>query len=136
MTTTSTVQAIIPAASQADVDANKFSPGLIVDGWLHIAGQIGVGPDGKPPIEPADQARLAFESIGRILSQAGATFSNLVTLTTYHVGDVSTNPEWFNPVKDDFITEAPFPAWTSVGVTSLAISGAVLEISAIAYIGG
>ena len=135
MTTTSNAQAIIPASSQADVDANNFSPGLIVDGWLHVAGQIGMGPDGTLPVEPADQARLAFESIERILSEAGATFSNLVTLTTYHVGDVSTNPEWFNPVKDEFVTEAPFPAWTSVGVTSLAIQGAILEISALAYIG-
>jgi len=34
-------------------------------------------------------------------------------------------------VKDEFICE-PFPAWTTLGVTGLAIPGLVVEIAAIA----
>lgn len=127
-------RAVIPGAAVQDAATYKYSPALIVDGWLHVSGQIGVSADGSVPTSPEEQARLAFESLGTVLNEAGADFSDIVSLTTYHVGDVASNPDWFNPVKDSFIMGSPHPTWTSVGVTNLAIPGAVLEISAVARV--
>jgi enamine deaminase RidA (YjgF/YER057c/UK114 family) len=47
------------------------------------------------------------------------------------VGEIDRILEWFPTVKDEFIVE-PFPAWTAIGVTGLALPGLVVEITAIA----
>ncbi len=51
-------------------------------------------------------------------------------MTTYHV-ELQKNLKEFMRVKDEFIIE-PYPAWTAIGVSELAVADAVIEIRVIA----
>lgn len=64
------------------------------------------------------------------LSEANLDFSDVVELTTYHVG-LKEGLDAFKVVKDEFIIE-PYPAWTAIGVSELAVEGALIEIRATA----
>ncbi len=122
---------VIPAGMESAGPVYGFAPGRISNGFLFIAGQIGVDGDGKLAAGGAAQAELAFEAIGAVLKEAGCTFNDIVAMTTFHVGDCTLVNDWFLPLKKDLFA-APYPAWTSLGVTSLAIPGALIEITAIA----
>lgn len=124
-------RSIVPQSMQEDYSEYHFSPGFEAGGFLFISGQIGLDENGEAPEDPAEQARIAFTGMGEVLAAANLTFTDIVSLTSHHVGDIERVLEWFPNVKDDFIVE-PFPAWTAVGVTGLAIPGLVVEITAIA----
>jgi len=47
-------------------------------------------------------------------------------MTSYHVG-LAAHIDEFCAVKDAFVP-APYPAWTAVGISELAIPGASVEI--------
>ena len=51
-------------------------------------------------------------------------------MTTYQVS-LMTHMEAFGRAKDEFIGE-PYPAWTAIGVTELAVAGGLVEIRVIA----
>ena len=53
-------------------------------------------------------------------------FSNIFEFTSYHV-DLQQHIGSFMKVKDEFLKE-PYPAWTAIGITELAIPGARVEI--------
>jgi len=122
---------IIPAGMESAGPDYGFAPGRIANGFLFISGQIGVTPEGKIADSVQEQARLALEAIGRILAEAGLDFSDVIELTTFHVGDCTTVNEWFLALKKPLFTD-PYPTWTSLGVTSLALPGVYIEIKAIA----
>lgn len=124
-------RSITPPVMQVDYDEYHFSPGFEADGFLFISGQIGLDESGEVPHDPAEQARIAFTRMGTVLAEAGLTFADIVSVTSHHVGDVTGIFEWFPTVKDSYLAP-PYPAWTALGVTSLAIPGLVVEISAVA----
>lgn len=126
-------KAVVPVGMEGAGPAYGFAPGRISNGLLHVAGQIGVDQSGQLGKSAQEQASLALKNLERVLAAAGCDFSHVITLTTFHVGDCTTVNEWFLPLKKD-IFPAPYPAWTSMGVTSLAIPGAIIEIAAIAEI--
>lgn len=64
------------------------------------------------------------------LHEANAGFTDIIEMTTYHVG-LREHLEEFRSVKDEFICE-PHPAWTAIGVSELASEGAVVEIKVVA----
>ena len=49
-------------------------------------------------------------------------------MTSYHIG-MREHIREFIAVKDELISE-PYPAWTAIGCTELAMPGAVVEIRA------
>ena len=59
-------------------------------------------------------------------TEVGLTFVDVVEMTTYHVG-IREQLETFRRIKDEFIGE-PYPAWTAIGISELAVEGALLEI--------
>lgn len=92
---------------------------------LHLSGAIGA--EGSSVPEDFEQeARNAWKSVGKVLEEAGLGYENIVEYTTFHVGLSSTLPV-FMKVRDEFIGE-PWPAWTAIGITELAIPGARLEL--------
>ncbi|MEZ7757294.1 RidA family protein [Microbacterium paraoxydans] len=124
-------RSITPDSMAEDYRQYHFSPGFETGGFLFISGQTGADTFGDAPEDPSEQARLAFEGIGTVLAQAGLGFEDIVSITSHHVGDVAGIFDWFPEVKDSFL-EPPYPAWTALGVSGLAIPGVVIEISAIA----
>jgi enamine deaminase RidA (YjgF/YER057c/UK114 family) len=116
---------VIPDGMQRFYDQFHFAPALRVGKHVYCSGQVGNGPDGKLDPDPAAQIATAFENVGSVLEKAGASFSDVVEITSFHVG-LNEHIGIFMQVKDGFLKE-PYPAWTAVGVSELAF-GALVEI--------
>ena len=125
---------VIPKGQEVLYDRFHFAPAVKDRDRLFCSGVIGIGPDGKCAPDPETQFRQAFESLGAVLREAGASFSDVVELTTFHVG-LQQNMRTFAKVKDEYLRK-PYPAWTAIGVTELAMPGGLVEIRAIARLGG
>lgn len=120
------ITVVNPEGSQALYDRFHFSQAVKSGDLLLCSGQIGTDAKGAVPSDLASEFRNAFSAVGRVLTHAGLTFSDVVEYTTYHVGLQKTIPT-FMQVRDEFI-KAPWPAWTAIGISELAVPGAHLEI--------
>jgi enamine deaminase RidA (YjgF/YER057c/UK114 family) len=96
---------------------------------IYVSGEIGTTPEGVLPEDPEAQMRAAFLNLSDTLRAAGASWGEVVAMTTYHVG-LQDQIQAFVEIRNEFVRE-PYPAWTGVGVTELH-SGAVVEISLVA----
>jgi enamine deaminase RidA (YjgF/YER057c/UK114 family) len=124
-------EAIVPKGFEHYYERFHFAPALRVGNTLHCSGQLGwAGPGQRVPEDPKEQFTLAFENLRRVLEAAGAGFDDVVELTTFHVG-LQQHLAAFSAVKDTCFRE-PWPAWTAIGISELAIPGALVEIRATA----
>lgn len=121
---------ILTDADRHTYDNFHFAPAVATGGLLVCSGQIGAGADGKVPEDAAEEFRNAWQAIGRVLAAAGLGYEDIVELTSYHV-DLPAHMRAFMAVKDEFLA-APWPAWTAIGITSLAVRDARAEIRVIA----
>ncbi len=103
-----------------------FSQAVRAGELLICSGQIGTGADGKVPADLADEFRNAWHKVGGVLKAAKFEFSDVLEYTSYHVGMQSTIGT-FMKVRDEVLSE-PWPAWTAIGITELAVPGAHVEI--------
>jgi reactive intermediate/imine deaminase len=113
-----------PAAGAA---APTFSPGILVDGTLYVAGQL--GQDLKTKEVPADfesEVRTCLDRVGIILKAAGMTFQDAVSVQVY-----LTDMDLFGRMNAVYTTyfKDPRPARTTVGVARLALANAHIEIT-------
>jgi enamine deaminase RidA (YjgF/YER057c/UK114 family) len=128
-----TMKAHNPAASAAPLGA--YSNGISVPGagrWLHIAGQIGVLPDGSFPAEFAGQAEAAWQNLVRVLADAGMTTADLVKVTHFLVSADDLGD--YNAVRSRHLGSAR-PASTLVVVQALARPQWRVEVEGIAWRG-
>jgi len=100
---------------------------------LFISGIPPLDKDGKlvGADDPAAQTRFILECMGKILSQAGASFSDVLRVTVY-LTDVKDRT-MINPVRQEFFGKTR-PASTLIGVNDLAVPGMRVEIEAVAAI--
>ena len=123
-------ETVIPAARQRVYDNWHFAPATRSSGMLYLSGVIGTGRGGKAIEGPEEQFEAAFKGVELVLGEAGAGFADVVEMTTYHVG-LNEHIATFMKVKDRFVAE-PYPAWTAIGVSELAVPGGLVEIRVIA----
>lgn len=120
---------VFPAGRQALYEINKYSAAVRSGDLLFVSGQVGSREDGSPEPDFAKQVQLAFDNLAAVLKAAGASFDDIVDVTTFH-----TRPEQqFDTVlaaKSKAFPGAPYPSWTAVGVNWLA--GFDFEIKVIA----
>jgi reactive intermediate/imine deaminase len=114
-------------APAAGAPAAAFSPGILVDGTLYVAGQI--GQDLKTKEVPADfesEVRTCLDRVGIVLKAAGMSFQDTVSVQVY-----LTDMDLFGRMNAVYTTyfKDPRPARTTVGVTRLALPNAHLEIT-------
>ncbi len=119
-----------PASTQAMYDRFHFAAGVRAGELLLCSGQLGIGADGRALADPAGQFAAAFEAVGAVLAEAGLDFGDVVEITTFHVG-LRQHLGAFMRVKDRYLAE-PYPAWTAIGVSELAVPDALVEIRATA----
>jgi enamine deaminase RidA (YjgF/YER057c/UK114 family) len=119
-------KSIVPKALESSYIDWHYSPAIKSGDFLFISGCTGSMPDGTISHDIADQIRQAFRKIELSLTEAGLTFSDVIDMTTYHVG-LQEQLETFKQIKDEFISE-PYPAWTALGISELAVEGAQIEI--------
>ena len=107
-------------------DNFHFSEASKCNGFLLCSGVIGTGNNGKLPQDIKEEFRNTWMGIGRLLEECGIGYDDIVEYTSYHVG-LHANMGDFMSVRDEFLSE-PWPAWTAIGITELAIPGAHVEI--------
>ncbi len=116
-------------------DAIRFSPAVKAGPFIFISGVIGSQKGSRPFKDIGDEFRAAFDDIVELLAAAGSTVGDIVALDTFHVTDNFLDDlHKFNEVRENDMG-APHPAWTAIGVKSLAIPGAHAEIRVTAYVG-
>ena len=103
-----------------------FSPGILSDGTLYVAGQVGRDlATNKYPEAFEAEVETCLKNIGIILKEAGMDFSHAVAVQVY-LTDMELFPR-MNAVYTKFFPE-PRPARTTVGVAKL-VGTARIEIT-------
>ena len=120
---------IVPKGMEVIRERFNYNPGVVVGDTLYIAGQVGRDGDLNVLEGTTAQYVQAFENVAKVLDAAGADFNNVVDMVTYHI-DISDLPA-FIEVKDRYFTQS-VPAWTGIGVKSLAMTGLLIEIKCVA----
>ena len=121
---------VVPIGFEATYARWHYAAAARAGNLLFVSGDIGVDADGKVPADPETQFAYAFESIGRTLQTAGGSFADVVDITSYHI-DWTVHRDAFVAVKDRYL-EAPYPAWTAIGIAELGLPGALVEIRVVA----
>lgn len=124
------IETIVPESDKSLYNNFHFAPAVRSGNLVICSGVIGSGGDGKVPEAAADEFRLAWQGVGQVLEEAGLNYDNIVEYTTFHVG-LNTHLADFMKVRDEFLSE-PWPAWSAIGVTELAVRGGRVEIRVIA----
>jgi 2-iminobutanoate/2-iminopropanoate deaminase len=109
-----------------------YSQAVISDGWLFTSGQVHLDPSGNlVEGDIGTQTRQALENLRAVLSEAGATFADVVKVTVYlrDMGDF----EAMNQVYAEFFAEG-LPARSCVEVSGLPVDARV-EIDLVARLG-
>jgi enamine deaminase RidA (YjgF/YER057c/UK114 family) len=123
--------AIFPTGRHALYEAHRYSAAIRSGDLLFVSGQVGSREDGSPEPVFEDQVRLAFANLNAVLAAAGASFDDVIDVTTFHT-DPQRQFERMMAIRAEEIGDPPYPNWTAVGVTWLA--GFDFEIKAIARI--
>jgi 2-iminobutanoate/2-iminopropanoate deaminase len=97
---------------------------------LFVTGCTGVTADGQVVTDDVvEQTRQVFRNLQAILAAAGASFSDVLKVTTY-LTDVRDAPR-INPVRQEVFGRTR-PASTLVEISALAVAGAKVEIDLVA----
>jgi enamine deaminase RidA (YjgF/YER057c/UK114 family) len=121
---------IIPEGYEGFYNDFHFAPANKVGDKLYVSGQIGFSEGLEVSDDPETQFTAAFEHVKAVLAGAGKTMADIVEMTTFHVG-LQAHANTFLAVKDKYI-DAPYPAWTAIGIEELFVPGALVEIKVIA----
>ena len=103
---------------------------------LFLAGQVALDIDGNI-VGNGDvgvQTRQAFQNIGRVLESAGASYGNIVQLTTYLVGRESVQPYFESRAGlfDEIFADGRCPPNTLLVISGLATEEMLVEVVAVA----
>jgi 2-iminobutanoate/2-iminopropanoate deaminase len=110
-----------------------FSRAVRAGDVLYLSGVIGRGADGKVPDGMDAQTRAAMEDIGATLKTAGLGYGDVFHCTVF-LTDMKNWPA-FNKAYVGYFPAGQLPARSAVGVTALALPGALMEIECQAYVG-
>ena len=129
-------QAVVPKGMEWATDVLHFSPALRSGELLYVSG-VGAGLR-RDETEADKEAAIdrAFQEIGKTLSAAGASWDDVVQITSYHTdftagAKPADQQALFRRGKDRYV-KAPYPAWTAVGVSRLWNEALFAEISVVA----
>jgi len=111
---------VIPEGSQKSYDRFHFAPAYRVGDTLYVSGIIGTGESLE------DEFANAFENLAAVLGEAGFSLADVVDMTSFHV-NMSETLASFMQARDNAMTE-PWPAWTAIGCTELAIPTGRAEV--------
>ena len=99
-----TIETIVPEAMRKSYDLGHFAPAVKANGFVFVSGVIGKGESAE------EEFRHAWETVGMVLGEAGASFADIVDTTLYIV-DLAANAGAMAKVKDNYI-KLPYPAST------------------------
>ncbi len=120
------IETVVTESGQFLYDNFHFAEATKSNGFLFCSGIIGMDAGGGVPADIKQEFHNAWSGVGNLLSACGIGFGDIVECTTYHVG-LQAHMADFMAVRDEFLSE-PWPAWTAIGITELAVPGAHVEI--------
>jgi enamine deaminase RidA (YjgF/YER057c/UK114 family) len=123
---------LVPEVWAGFYEETHIPAAVRVGDTLRLTGHTGETPDGVFSPDFETQIRQVFRNIALTLAEAGATWSHVVEINSYHVGLLNQAKAVLR-VAAEFL-EDPYPAWTAVGVTELIIAEALIEISCVAVL--
>jgi enamine deaminase RidA (YjgF/YER057c/UK114 family) len=97
--------------------------------WLHVAGQIGVRPDGSVPATIEEQTEVVWQNILAVLADAGMGIGDVVKITSF-LTRFENFPK-FAQVRARYLGSHR-PASTLLVISSLARLELLVEVEAIA----
>ncbi len=102
-------------AKGAPAPAGSYSHGVVANGFLYTCGMGPVDPATGKIVEGgvAEQTRQTLKNLQAILDEKGATFSQVVKVTT-HLQDCVKDFKEYDVAYREFFS-APFPVRTTVG---------------------
>lgn len=123
---------VVPAVWAEFYEQTRIPAAVRVEDVLRVSGHTGETADGVFSADPETQIRQAFSNIALTLAEAGASWSDVDEMNSYHVG-LLNQAEALLRIAAEFL-EDPYPAWTAVGVTELILPEALVEISCVAVL--
>lgn len=111
-----------------------YAPVVRVGDWVIVSG-IPASGDGSYE----EKIRRMYQRAGELLEAAGASFDDVVELTTFHTTPTdsaafSDEFDRYMPLHREFFGEHR-PAWTAVGTTALLSTSAPVEMRVVAVAG-
>jgi len=100
-----------------------FSDAVIAGDTIYLSGIVAGSRPDETGLEPAYER--VYSGIGAILARAGASWDDVVDMTSFHT-DVEGQIEAMAAVHKRHV-KAPFPAWTAIGVAKV-LGGGLTEI--------
>jgi len=119
---------INPRTNELNPNELPFSGAVKVGDTLYLSGQLGLGPDRKPPADVTEEARLVMDTVKKLLADAGMTPDDLVSVQVF-CSDVR-HFDAFNAVYRTYFTKE-FPVRAFLGSGNL-LFGARFEVLGIA----
>lgn len=110
----------------------RYAHGVAVEAGARLvfcSGQLGIDAEAVVPPDAFGQARLCFEAIAAILSEAGMGLADLVRINAY-VTDREHLPAYM--AARDAVLSGPPPASTLMIVSGFARPAFVVEVEAVA----
>jgi enamine deaminase RidA (YjgF/YER057c/UK114 family) len=102
---------------------------------VFVSGQVAIDSEGKVVGEGdlERQGEQVFENLRTCLAAAGATFGDVVKMTTYVVNfDAARDRPVINALRQRYLPADRRPTSTLVGVSALAVPSLLIEIEMIA----
>jgi len=118
---------------------NQYRQALRIGDRIEISGQGGWEADFTlSAMSLEEEIVKACDNVEKTLAEAGATWSDVVNVHSYHVptADNSIGDEHMSTMVDQFRKrfDESLPLWTAVGVKALALPGQHVEIEVVAVI--
>jgi enamine deaminase RidA (YjgF/YER057c/UK114 family) len=116
-----------------------FSQAVAASGarTIYISGQVSIDEAGTlvGSGDLAAQTTQTMRNVGLALAAAGATFADVVKITTYVVNYAPEQRAVISKARAPFFADGEPPASTLLGVSALAVPGWLIEIEAVAVVG-
>jgi len=114
-------------------DNYHYSQGVQVGDLIFVTGQGGWDESFEFSDSVDDQIRHAFRNVATVLAEAGASWDQVIDMTSYHVDlDEAVLGTMVEQLREH--CPAHQPLWTVVGVAKLALPAMKIEIAANAVV--
>ncbi|MET0899578.1 MAG: Rid family hydrolase [Mycobacterium sp.] len=126
-----------PGYGETQLKKLHYSQAVKIGDRVEIAGQGGWDDEFNFPDDLEEEIVRAFDNVERTLATAGASWRDVISVTSYHV---VSEPEAFaahnRVVVDQFRTRMGdrAPIWTEIGVTALGAPKMHIEIQVTAML--
>lgn len=105
-----------------------FADAVIAGDLIFLSGIVVGQAPGENDLKPAYDR--ALRQIGRILARAGASYRDIVDVTSFHT-EITAQIDALAEVQKEYLGSPP-PAWTAIDVDRLLPDGGITELKIVA----